>query len=226
MPRRRRLWAGPDQRAGQGYYPGLERGGEASLWDGWIVADSPGQNVHAALGLPFFRYFVYGNPLWDFRGFDYSTDPDRIDAHFAAALDAVNPDLGPFQARGGKLIHYHGFSDPDIPPRASIDYYQSVVLAAQGKRAKAAVGDYYRLFMVPGMGHCGGGPGPNVFDPLAALERWVEQGIAPARIIATKYADDDPRHAVLRTRPLCPYPQQARYLGQGSSDEAANFSCR
>jgi len=221
----RRLWAGPDQWAGQGYYPGLERGGEAALWDGWIIAGSPEQNVHGSLGLPFFRYFVYGNPQWDFRSFDYRADPGRIDARFAAALDAIDPDLGPFQARGGKLIHYHGFSDPDIPPRASIDYYESVVRAAQARRANVAVGDYYRLFMVPGMGHCGEGPGPNVFDPLAALQRWVEQGSAPARIIATKYADDDPQHAVLRTRPLCPYPQRARYQGLGSSDEAANFSC-
>jgi len=181
--------------------------------------------AQSTLGLPFFRYFVYGNPQWDFRSFDYRTDPAAIEARLAVAIDATAADLESFHQRGGRLIHYHGFSDPDVPPRASIEYYERVVRAARARHAAGGVDDYYRLFMVPGMGHCGAGPGPNVFDPLAALEHWAEQGRAPARIIATKYRDDNPQHGVQRTRPLCPYPQRARYLGRGGTDLAANFKC-
>jgi feruloyl esterase len=222
----RMLWDGPDAEAGAGYYPGLERGGEAALWGGWIVADSPDANAHGALGLPFFRYFVYADPAWDFRSFDFRAAPPRIDALLGDALDAIDADLRPFQRRGGKLIHYHGYSDPDIPPRASIDYHDRVVALAGARGEAPAVDDFYRLFMVPGMGHCGGGPGPNSFDMLAALERWVERGAAPQRILATKFQDDDPQRAVLRTRPLCPYPRAARYRGRGSSDDARSFTCR
>ncbi|HVN99589.1 MAG TPA: tannase/feruloyl esterase family alpha/beta hydrolase [Steroidobacteraceae bacterium] len=222
----RRLWAGPDELAGAGYYPGLERGGEAGLWGGWIVARSPEENTHGALGLPFFRYFVYDDAHWDFRDFDFGHAPPQIDARLADAIDAVDPDLRPFAQRGGRLIHYHGYSDPDIPPRASIDYHDRVVALAGARGEATRVDGYYRLFMVPGMGHCGGGPGPNRFDMLAALERWVEQGAAPERIVATKFRDDDAQRGVLRTRPLCPYPRVARYRGRGSTDEARSFECR
>jgi len=221
----RRLWDGPDAEAAAGYYPGLERGGEATLWGGWIVANSPDENTHGALGLPFFRYFVYRNPAWDFHGFNFRTEPAAIDAQLADAIDAIDPDLRPFQRRGGKLIHYHGYSDPDVPPRSSIEYHDQVVARAHRSGGHADSGDFYRLFMVPGMGHCGGGPGPNSFDMLAALERWVESGVAPQRILATKFQDDDPARAVLRTRPLCPYPSFAHYRGRGNSDDASSFSC-
>jgi feruloyl esterase len=222
----RRLWDGPDSIAGAGYYPGLERGGEAALWPGWIVAPTPDENTHGALGLPFFRYFVYADPHWDFRSFDFRAGPPQIDVQLGDALDAVDSDLRAFQHRGGKLIHYHGYSDPDIPPRASIEYHDRVSASLTRDSARADAGDFYRLFMVPGMGHCGGGPGPNSFDMLAALERWAERGIAPQRIVATKYQDDNPQRAVLRSRPLCPYPSSAHYLGRGSSDDASSFVCR
>lgn len=216
----RKLWAGPDEKIGAGYYPGLERGGEAELWGGWISAPTPEDNTHGALGLPFFRFFVYGDAAWDFRSFDFHAAPARIDAMLGEALDATDADLRPFHRQGGKLIHFHGYSDPDIPPRASIEYHDRVV-ANYGANA----GDFYRLFMVPGMGHCGGGPGPNNFDMLAALEHWVEHGAAPQRIVAAKFLDDDPRRALLRTRPLCPYPATAHYRGRGGPDEARNFDC-
>ena len=222
----RRLWNGPDELAGAGYYPGLERGGEAELWGGWIVAASPEANTHGALGLPFFRYFVYDDADWNFRRFDFRVAPAQIDARLADAIDAVDPDLRPFRQRGGKLIHYHGFSDPDIPPRASIDYHDRVVALAAARGEGMRVDGFYRLFMVPGMGHCGGGPGATAFDMLGALEHWVEQGAAPERIVATKFRGDDPRQGVLRTRPLCPYPRIAKYRGAGSTDDARNFSCR
>jgi feruloyl esterase len=222
----RKLWAGPDELSGAGYYPGLQRGGEAELWSGWIVAATAEANTHGALGLPFFRYFVYADPHWDFSSFDFRTGPALVDARLADALDATDPDLRPFQRRGGKLIHYHGFSDPDIPPQASIDYHDRVVARVREDAGNPNADSFYRLFMVPGMGHCGGGPGPNSFDMLAALERWAERGAAPMRILATKFRDDDPRHGVLRTRPLCPHPLAAHYRGRGSRDEARNFSCR
>jgi len=219
----RKLWTGPAGAIHVGYYPGLERGGEATLWRGWIIAETAEENVHAQLGLPFFKYFVFGNPLWDFRTFNYPAESREIDKRFASVLDAVDPDLLRFKSRGGKLIHYHGFSDPDVPPRASIWYYERVERSF--RRGHIDPGSFYRLFMVPGMGHCGGGPGANSFDMIGALEQWVEHGVAPERILATKYLNDDPKQAPLRTHPLCPYPEIARYSGQGSPDNARNFVC-
>jgi feruloyl esterase len=135
--------------------------------------------------------------------------------------------------RGGKLILFHGWNDPALPPTATIDYYRSAAVSL-GTKADETI----RLYMVPGMEHCGEGPGPNYFgqydaagtgDPEykigAALQRWVEQGIAPERIIATKRQNDDPKSEVVRTRPLCAYPRVARYRGEGSTDSAASFDC-
>ena len=125
--------------------------------------------------------------------------------------------MKPFFAGGGKLLQYHGWSDPQISPLASPTYYDRV-LAALGVSAAA---DSYRLFMVPGMGHCSGGEGPNDFDKIGALSAWVEGGKAPGQIIATHSTGGTPD----RTRPLCAYPQVARYKGTGSIDEASNFTC-
>ena len=115
-----------------------------------------------------------------------------------------------------KLIHYHGWSDPDITPLNSVDYYESVA------KTTAGTGAFYRLFMVPGMQHCSGGPGPAKFNMVAALEHWVEHGTAPERIVASHVTAEG---TVDRTRPLCPYPQEAQWKGAGSTDEAQNFVC-
>ena len=132
-------------------------------------------------------------------------------------LSATNPDLRPFFARGGKLIQYHGWTDQQVMPENSINYSKSVIAAVGKQTADAS----YRLYMAPGMGHCGGGDGPNTFDMLGAMELWRENGKPPASILAS--------HAnagkVDRTRPLCPYPQTAKYNGRGSTDDATNFSC-
>ena len=120
--------------------------------------------------------------------------------------------------RGGKLILYNGWSDAGIPPRLAVDYYKSVV----DKLGARAVKDSIRLFMVPGMGHCNGGDGTDTFDMQRAIEQWVEQGKAPDRIEASRVRDGKTD----RTRPLCPYPQVAKYNGSGSTDESANFSCK
>jgi feruloyl esterase len=139
-----------------------------------------------------------------------------------------------FKDRGGKLLLYHGWSDAALPPTNTIHYYESVVAKMGSKQAS----EFVELFMVPGMQHCGGGPGPNDFGAMSpapanadhsmmkSIEQWVEKGSAPGKIIAAKYkADGNPESGVARTRPLCPYPMVAKYSGSGSTDEAANFSC-
>jgi len=136
---------------------------------------------------------------------------EKLDAEIG--INAIDTNLKPFFAHGGKLIQYHGWADPLIPPQNSVNYYESVGKALGGLNQ---VKNNYRLFMVPGMDHCGGGDGPNTFDTLTALEQWVEKGKAPDQILATKAG---------RTRPLCPYPQVARYGGSGSVDAAASFAC-
>lgn len=226
-----KIWSGPDQVVGPGYDPGIERGGETLGWPGFITGSAPGLGSHTTLGIPFFRYFIYDDPNWDFHTFNFKTDAPIVDNKLvsgqtmAQVLNAADPDLEPLKERGGKLIQYHGFSDPDIAPRNSINYFLSAVGAQAEitgpKNALAETQDFYRLFMVPGMNHCGGGPGANTFDMLTALENWVEHGQAPERVIASHSTNG----VVDFTRPLCPYPQVALWTGTGSSTDAANFVC-
>ena len=134
-------------------------------------------------------------------------------------LNATSHDLTPFRERGGKIVMHTGWADPILPAPDVIKYYEEVTETMGGP---ASTQDFFRLFMAPGMGHCNGGPGPNTLDALTALEDWVEKGIAPDKIVATRRGRDG---AVDRTRPLCVYPQVARWSGQGSTDAAANFAC-
>jgi len=216
----KKLYAGP----GEQIYPGLLPGGETGPggWANWITGSKPGASGHANLGLPFFKYIVFEDPDWDFHSFKWENTPgfdndvQFLDDKLASIFNATNPDLRPFQTNGGKLIQYHGWSDPDITPLNSINYYESVVNATPG------TGDFYRLFLVPGMQHCGGGPGTAKFDMIPALEQWVEKNVAPDKIIASHVTASG---AVDRTRPLCPYPQEAQWSGTGSTDQADNFVC-
>ena len=160
---------------------------------------------------------VFEDPNYNALNFNYDTDMKTALAKTSRSLDAVNPDLRPLQRRGGKLILYHGWSDPDISPLNTINYYNQV---------EATVGrdttQFLRLFMVPVMNHCGGGPGPTHFNGLTALEEWVEDGLAPDKIIAFHTTEGE----IDRTRPLCPYPQVAVYDGRGSTNDESNFACK
>jgi feruloyl esterase len=192
-----------------GLFPGSELG-----WTdmGWTTSAR-------ATGLDQFRFLVFKDPQWTVDKFNFDADIVRAEEADDNTLNAVDPNLKPFIDRGGRLIQYHGWNDPQISPGSSVQYYHRV-LEALGEADK--VQGAYRLFMAPGMAHCGGGEGPNTFDMVTALEHWVEQGKTPDQIIASHATGG----IVDRTRPLCPYPQVATYKGSGSTDEAASFVCK
>ena len=165
-----------------------------------------------------YRYVVYKDPNWDWRTFDFDKGVAKGDEPENIPMNATDPNLKAFFAHDGKLLMYHGWSDPNVSPLNTIKYYKSVADTMGGA---SIVSNNVRLFMEPGMGHCGGGEGPNVFDKIGALEQWVEQKKAPEKMIASHSTDGK----VDRTRPLCAYPQVAKYKGSGSIDDAANFAC-
>src|SRR6266446_3740980 len=183
--------------------------------------------IQSFFGNQFFTFIVFEDPAFDFRALNFDTDVSFADHTTAGTINSTDPDLSRFRAHGGKLLQWHGWDDPAISPRSSIAYFESVAArAGRGDDALQRTQDFYRLFLAPGVLHCGGGPGPNVFDTLTPLVEWVEQGTAPERIVATKFAGDNPANGVLMTRPLCPFPTFAEYRGKGSTNEAANFVCR
>ena len=190
--------------------PGLERGTELS-W-GTLGGREPINNAVEA-----FKYVVHQDPKWDWRRFDLATDLERGDSADAGVLGSTDPNLKPFFDRGGKLLIYHGWSDPQLPPGNTIDFFNRVIDVA----GREAVGTSVQLFMVPGMNHCRGGVGTDAFDGMGAVEQWVAEGRAPARITASRIVNG----AVERTRPLCPYGQIAQWDGTGSTDEASSFTC-
>jgi feruloyl esterase len=192
-------------------FPGFERGSEA----GWATMAGPRL---FGIGGDLFKFVVFHDPNWDYRTFDFDRDTALTAKAENGILNAENPNLKAFADRGGKLIQYHGWADPQIAPANSVRYYKRV-LDTMGGTEK--VQSFYRLFMVPGMAHCGGGDGTSDFDMLAALEQWKEHGRVPEQVPASRVRDGK----VDRTRPLCPYPQVAKYKGTGSIDDAANFVC-
>jgi hypothetical protein len=232
----KKIYAGPSNRRDKKIFPGFLPGAElgAGGWAPWITGSAPRKSLDFAFGTQFFSNMVFDNASWDFRKLNYDADIFLTDQRMGPILNATNPDLTRFRARGGKLILYHGWNDPAIPALNTVDYYRSVVLRMSLRKAERFV----RLYMVPGMQHCGGGPGANSFgagpsadaDPkqsmFSALEQWVEHGKAPKSIIASKRADPSkPASAIKMTRPLCPYPEIAKYKGSGDTNDAANFAC-
>jgi feruloyl esterase len=260
------VYNGPVTSKGVSVSPGFEPGNEAQLWPGNVTEDT-------LTAVPSTSQFSFGNfvpyllqqtpatfnALVDF---DVDTTPGIFDSFaidppspgsapqtVGSAFDTANPDLTAFRSRGGKIVEYHGWADPLVPPRALVGYFNSVVafeeLAQHGHDdALAETQKYYRLFMAPGMGHCRGGPGLNEFgrnggagppgsDMFSALEAWVEQGVAPHQITAWNCPNQVAATATTCTitqgtfnRPVCPYPQKAVYIGTGSTGEAANFVCQ
>jgi feruloyl esterase len=198
-------------RTGKQIYPGWARGSEQG-WRTYIT--EPREPVR--LGL--FTNFAFHDPAWDMHTFDWDRDVAYIDAQLPF-LSAMSTDLSAFERAGGKLLMYTGLADPVVPPADPIAYYESVTQRMGGP----ATAKFFRFFASPGVAHCGGGagPSPDPTDMLSALEQWVEHGRAPSTLLARHRT----RGVVDRTRPVCPYPQVARYTGHGSIDEAANFTC-
>ena len=221
----KKIYAGPASSTGTQIFPGLFGGAETGPggWGSWIIGSEPGKSNIYAFGVGALAKMVY-QPGWDYRSFNFDRDVAVLDDKLGPVRNATDPDLGKFKDQGGKLILYHGWNDPDISPLSTTNYYENVA----GKMGQKSAEEFLRVYLVPGMQHCGGGPGATVFggNLQLALERWVEGGTAPAEVIATKLKTaTKPEDGAARTRPICPYPQTARYKGAGSTDDAANFAC-
>lgn len=231
----KKVYGGPkNPRTGQQIFPGYPPGIENAL----------GRNINpgsSSFGDTYFGQALFERNDWDFRTLDFDKDVAISDSKGSPIVDSINPDLRSFRDHGGKLIQYHGWSDSLIPPGSSVAYYESVQ-AFMGKYPDArgtnssVVDSFYRLFMIPGMGHCYGGDGPTSIVPtdsadatdpkndlMLSLEQWVEKGIAPQVVIGSGRVPGDPSKTM--SRPICPYPQTTRYKGRGNTNNAANFEC-
>jgi feruloyl esterase len=218
---------------GPGFSPGVEA--FPANWPVWITGSrAPQLGIGNLFATFFFRDMVYENPKWDVHSLSLDKDIKAADDKFGATLNSDNPNLRAFKAQGGKLIQYHGWGDAAIAPQGSVDYFETVQKTIGNTKS------FYRLFMVPSMSHCAGGPGATIFgnaggmeppeedadhDVVLALDRWVEKGVAPDRIIATGFVGNNPAKGVAMTHPICPYPQIAHYKGTGDTKDAANFAC-
>ena len=234
----RKIYEGPkNPRTAEQIIAGYSPGSESPIGDSWAHGwkmyitdrDEP-------MRIDFWKSWVFNDPKWDWRKFDYDRDVAFADAKLAA-VNASGTDLNEFRSRGGKVIMFSGWADPIGPALDAINYYERVEKATGGQQETES---FFRLFMVPGMAHCGGGPGPSSFfggfgpslakpqlktdaehDVLSALIQWVEKGVAPDHIVAAHMTND----SIDRTRPLCPYPKMARWNGIGTNEDAKNFTC-
>jgi hypothetical protein len=221
----KKVYDGPRNSAGKllfpGFLPGDEvfaaaggRGGNTprSGWDGNMLGSFN-------LGDTFMKYMAFPDPPganWDYHSFDFDKDPQRM-TEVSRIIDATIPDLTAVKARGAKIVHYHGWADPGVTARMSVGYYEAAMKTMGDKETK----DFYRFFPVPGMFHCGGGPGCGNVDWLTAVVNWVEKGEAPSMLIGAHVEGQ----TTTRTRPICMYPTVAKYKGSGSIDMADNFTC-
>jgi hypothetical protein len=228
------FYSGPVTRSGSPLYYGWLPGSEGASRNGWAFLEAPFNGEAAFDGL--FKW-AFGAG-WDWRSFDFERDMPKVDAILAAAVNgATHGDLSRFRARGGKLIIYQGWADTLVAPGQTLDFYSRL-----NKEFGASTGDFARLFMAPGMMHCGGGSGPGAFnsanggqpkppyndaqhDLFTGMIKWVEDGEAPSRVVATKYVGDAPVRGIALQRPLCAYPKRAWFKGSGDTNDAANFTC-
>jgi hypothetical protein len=217
----RKIWEGPRRTDGSVLWFGLPRGADFGGLSG--TQGNPPSGRPNPITLEWFRFFLTQNPQWDWttinRG-SYEQLWDQSVEQFSAVIATDNPDLGRFRDRGGRIVMWHGQSDPLIYPGGSIDYFTRVTQQMGGA---ARTSEFLRFFLAPGVGHCGGGAGPAPTGQLSAVIDWVENGKAPDTLLAVRH---DQTGASVRSRPLCQYPLVARYTGQGSTDDAATFVCR
>ena len=209
----KKVYDGPRDSRGRRLYGGTPVGAERGGWTGSIVGTP---NTGIRYGESFMQSFGLQpppGPSWSFRQFDWDKDPPKL-AQTAALVDAVNPDLSAAKKKGSRILHYHGWADALVTAYGSVDYYESVLKKMGAQQTK----EFYRLFMVPGMGHCSGGAGCFQVDWLSPLVAWVENGRAPEVLVGTNPASK-------RTRPMCAYPETAMYKGSGSIESAENFAC-
>ncbi|HEY1130648.1 MAG TPA: tannase/feruloyl esterase family alpha/beta hydrolase [Roseateles sp.] len=229
----RAIYQGPRLRDGTQFSRGFSPGSEyVEGWSLWItgpalplVGTVKSMTGGGMISTDFFRWMVFGDSSWKSEKLDLDADLARARQKLSALINSNELDMSAFFKRDNKLLLYHGWADAALPAMNTIDYYDKL----RGRHGEAA-SLRSRLFMAPGMGHCGGGPGPNVFDPVAALDQWMESGVAPERIVASKYDNDQAPPLGLpaklqRSRPLCPWPKLARWDGKGSIDIADSFSC-
>jgi feruloyl esterase len=219
---------------GKTYTTGFPVGheGGSTGWQAWILGDAPptrqadGTLAFASeapagyrLSETNMRFLALENddPTFNWKTIRFPHDLPRL-ASMTEILSPWDPDLRPYKNRGGKIIMYHGWADPAISAYGTVDYYERMRAIVGGQREADS---FSRLYLVPGMHHCRGGPGPDSFDMLTVLENWIEKGVAPSSVIASRSIEGK----VARTRPLCPHPQVARYSGSGSIDDAASFRC-
>jgi len=232
-----KVYAGPrardDKPIARGFPPGGETG--AGGWGLWITGEAPGRSLQAIFASQFGANMVFDRPDWDYRGFDFDRDVKVVDEKTAKVLNATDPDLGAFRQRGGKLILFHGWNDAALAAQATIDYFDAV----RTRMGPGVTDSFVRLYLMPGLQHCFGGPGAHYCGGLtvplgdsqhdfsAALERWVEEGVGPGTMIAVKPVDESNPGggAAAQTRPLCPYPQAAVFKGTGNPDDPANYRC-
>jgi hypothetical protein len=209
---------------GQRFFPGWPVGAEIagpngrSGWDNWLVHEKGQPTISVNFSESFFRYLAFPekNPKYELTSFNLDQDVKRLE-WIHSVLDATDTDLSGFKKRGGKLLMYYGWADQSLNAQMGVEYYESVL-----KQMGATTPEFFRLFMVPGMFHCGGGVGCSSFDKLTPLLHWVERGTAPDRLIGARTISGKTD----RTRPLCSYPQVAKYKGSGGTDDAASFTCQ
>jgi feruloyl esterase len=233
-----KVYAGPRVRDGRalahGFPPGAETGDGS--WGLWITGPAPGKSLQATFSRQFGAHMVFDRPDWDLQSFDFERDPQIVADRTAGVLNATDPDLGAFRKRGGKLILFHGWNDAALSAHETIGYFDAV----RSRMGAEAADSFVRLYLVPGLQHCFGGPGATWcgglgvpfgdagHDLSAALERWVEEGVAPATLVATRPPDPaNPSAPVASSpnRPLCPHPGVASFKGSGSPDDPAAWTC-